>query len=366
MISPQRAAQPVVGIDVGKATCHVAIRFTHDPTDPPAHHFAAPRAAVAARILALLDSDNSRPVAPAIIAIERTGALELPIIAALEERHRVYIATNIDSKATRITLDIPRKTDLGDADLLSLMCLWKINPATAPSKKQLLVPWDAIKPTTGPRDHVRWHQALVRDQTRIKNRLTTETEPLHQRHLQAQLALIKEQVAEATDAILAAAGKEEALLATIPSISLRRACVITAAVGDVRRFPTPNHLVGYLAMKPPWRDQTGGKAVGTRHMPKGLALLHSELFMAALTVACIKRDCSLTRTHQRIKARSGGKVAILAVRRQIIRTAWGVLTSGEPYRDHPSPVPRQHRSPDSPRVHRPVTRTAVLPRTEPG
>ncbi len=328
MLSPYGA---VVGIDTGKTTCHVAIRFSHDTTLEPAHHFAAPRAAVAARILTLLDGHP-----PAMIAIERTGALELLVVAALEDRHRVYIATNTDSKATRITLDMPRKTDMGDADLLALMCLWKINSATAPSKKRLLVPWETIKPTTGPRDHVRWHQALIREQTRVKNRLGAEPDPLHHRHLAAQLALLQEQVAEALAAIVTSAGEEERLLATIPGISIRRACVMTAAIGTVRRFPTPDHLVGYLAMKPPWRDETGGRETGKLHLPKGLAMLHSELFMAALAIACVKRDCSLTRTFHRVKQRSGGKTAILAVRRQIIRTAWGILMTGQPYRDGPA------------------------------
>jgi len=69
------------------------------------------------------------------------------------------------------------------------------------------------------------------------------------------------------------------------------------------------------------------------HIPKGLTLLHSELFMASLVISNVKRDCSLTRTFHRVKARSGGKAALAAVRRQIIRTAWGVLMTGEPYRD---------------------------------
>lgn len=250
-----------------------------------------------------------------------------------QSAHRLYIANHMDSKAERRVHDVQRKTDANDADLLSLLCISHAHPTKAATRKRALWPWETIKPTTGPRDEVHWYQALIAERTKTKNRLSAEPDPLHGADLEQQLALLQRQIEATRARMTATAGEEERLLATIPGISLRRACVMTAAIDTVRRFPTPDKLVGYLAMKPPWRDQTGGRETGKVHIPKGLTLLHSELFMAALAIACVKRDCSLTRTWHRIKERSGGRAALLAVRRQIIRTAWGVLMTGQPYRD---------------------------------
>lgn len=43
-------------------------------------------------------------------------------------------------------------------------------------------------------------------------------------------------------------------LMTIPGISLTTASAFMAAIGDIRRFPTPRHLVGYLGLDPKVRQ----------------------------------------------------------------------------------------------------------------
>ena len=66
---------PIVGIDIGKRACHVCIK--HHPTSEPIQ-FTVPHGETATRILELLPGDP-----PAIIAMERTGNLSNPILAAL-------------------------------------------------------------------------------------------------------------------------------------------------------------------------------------------------------------------------------------------------------------------------------------------
>jgi transposase len=316
-----------VGIDVGKATCHITIRRAQDLQLEP-ERFAAARAEVATRVLAALTGDT-----PATIAIESTGGLEREILAGLAGHgHQLMIARHTDSRALRRTLDVTRKTDPTDADLIARIVLWHLHPETAPASRKYLTPWEDVTPTIEARDEVRSYQSLIRDRTRLKTRLSSEQVPHHRATLEAQIAYLDSAVADAVRMMEQAAGEEERLLATIPGISLRRACILAAAIGDVTRFPNPDRLCGYLGLKPPIRDLSG-TIIGKKRYRKGVELLDGELFMTALATSRIKRSNSLTRTYHRIKERKGGRHALAAVKRQIIRTAWGVLTSRQPYRD---------------------------------
>ena len=56
-------------------------------------------------------------------------------------------------------------------------------------------------------------------------------------------------------------------LMTIPGISLLTAATLMAAIGDVRRFQTPRHLVGYLGLDPRVR-QSGESPARHGHISK--------------------------------------------------------------------------------------------------
>ena len=49
-------------------------------------------------------------------------------------------------------------------------------------------------------------------------------------------------------AVHALASEEIRRLMTIPGISVTTAAAFMAAIGDIRRFPSPRHLVGYLGL----------------------------------------------------------------------------------------------------------------------
>jgi transposase len=135
--------------------------------------------------------------------------------------------------------------------------------------------------------------------------------------------------------MIAGASPAARLLTTIPLVSERRACLLDAAIGDVGRFPTADHLVKYCGVAPGHRPQSG-QTEGKPGPARSLTLLATELQMLALAAANPKtgRNAGVLRaTYERVKARTGdGRKAMWAVKRQAIRLAWGVLSSGQPHR----------------------------------
>ena len=73
-------------------------------------------------------------------------------------------------------------------------------------------------------------------------------------------------------------------LMTVPGISRLTAATLMAAIGDVRRFPSPRHLVGYLGLDPRVR-QSGESAARHGHISKqGDAAARHVLVEAAHSV----------------------------------------------------------------------------------
>src|SRR5450759_1403004 len=56
-------------------------------------------------------------------------------------------------------------------------------------------------------------------------------------------------------------------LMTIPGVGLTTAVALVAVIGDVKRFPRPNQLVGYLGLDPKVR-QSGGRPAYTGHISR--------------------------------------------------------------------------------------------------
>jgi hypothetical protein len=174
---------------------------------------------------------------------------------------------------------------------------------------------------------------MVRSATALKNRLKAAQSERHRAILTEQLRLLESHVKAHVAAMTTDLPREAELLTTIPTINARRAVILLAAIGDMRNFPSRDHLVSYLGLKPPKRSQTGGKDFGKPKVTKGLDLLHSELHMIGLQVAARPTNADrLGQTYLRAKARQNGHVALWAVKRHLIRICYGVLTSGEPYR----------------------------------
>ena len=102
-----------------------------------------------------------------------------------------------------------------------------------------------------------------------------------------------------------------------------------AAVGDFRRFRTPEQLVSYLGLNPRVK-QSGGKAATHGRITKnGRAHARGMLVEAAFTAAKIPGP--LRAFYQRVRARRGTQIAIVATARKLACLCWTMIERGEDY-----------------------------------
>jgi transposase len=119
-------------------------------------------------------------------------------------------------------------------------------------------------------------------------------------------------------------------LMTIPGVGAVTALALVGVIGDVTRFPSPRHLVGYLGLDPRVR-QSGEKAARHGHISRaGQAHARGLLIEAAHTA--IRTPGPLRAFHARIAARRGKQIALCATARKLAVLAWHLLSKGEDYR----------------------------------
>lgn len=119
-------------------------------------------------------------------------------------------------------------------------------------------------------------------------------------------------------------------LCTMPGVSETVAAVIVAECGaDVTAFPTAGHLVAWAGLSPQ-QNETAGKRKSTR--TKRQRWLKTTLVQAA-HAAVKKRDSYLRSKYYRIRARRGGKKAIVAVAASMLNAAYHMMDRGVDYED---------------------------------
>jgi transposase len=118
-------------------------------------------------------------------------------------------------------------------------------------------------------------------------------------------------------------------LMTIPGIDVVTASTLAAVIGDVRRFPSSRHLVGYLGLHPSVRQSGNGPARHGRTSKEGSAAARHVLVEAAWSTA--KSPGPLRAFAERTAARRGRHIATVAVARKLAVLAWCLLTRGEDY-----------------------------------
>jgi hypothetical protein len=136
--------------------------------------------------------------------------------------------------------------------------------------------------------------------------------------------LLDKQIAQ-----IALASPEIRRLMTIPGVDVTTASTLAAVIGDIRRFPTPRHLVGYLGLHPTIRQSGNGPARHGRTSKEGSAAARHVLVEAAWSSA--KSPGPLRAFAQRTAARRGRHVATVAVARKLAVLAWHLLTGGQDY-----------------------------------
>jgi transposase len=155
--------------------------------------------------------------------------------------------------------------------------------------------------------------------------------------LQAELAHIDRAIAER-----AVESAEIRRLMTIPGVDVTTAAALMAAIGDIDRFATPRHLVGYLGLDPKLRQSGVSKPRQGRISKEGSAAARHALVEAAWSAA--KAPGPLRGFAERTAARRGRHIAAVAVARKLAVLAWHLLSRGEDYAyQRPSVVRRKLR-----------------------
>jgi transposase len=107
------------------------------------------------------------------------------------------------------------------------------------------------------------------------------------------------------------------------------AATFLAAVGDIRRFATARRLVGYLGLDPRVRQSGSAPAKGGRISKQGSPQARWAMVEAAWSVA--GQPGPLHAFYQRIRARRGHQIAVVACARKLAALFWCLLSRSEDY-----------------------------------
>jgi transposase len=116
---------------------------------------------------------------------------------------------------------------------------------------------------------------------------------------------------------------------TIPGVDLVVAATFMAQIGDIRRFPSARHLVGYLGLDPRVRQSGTAPPRHGQISKEGASQVRHVLCEAAKSAA--RSAGPLHAFAQRIRARRGNNVATIAVARKLCVLCWHLLTREEDY-----------------------------------
>jgi transposase len=142
--------------------------------------------------------------------------------------------------------------------------------------------------------------------------------------LDQEIAEVEKQVAR--DALVSPQIKR---LMTVPGVNVIVAATFLAAVADISRFPTSRQLVGYLGLDPRVRQSGSAPATHGRISKQGSASARHALVEASWSV--VRQPGPLHAFYQRIRARRGHQVAVVAAARKLACLFWCMLTRGEDY-----------------------------------
>lgn len=121
------------------------------------------------------------------------------------------------------------------------------------------------------------------------------------------------------------------LLLTVPGIGWVLAYTIAAEIGDIQRFPSPVHLIGYTGLCPFVRQSGEHDYRGplTKHGPRFLrwALIEAAQVAARLPAY---RTRYQTMKH-RLGRQRGAKVATVDVARKLTEAIWYMLMRNQPF-----------------------------------
>ncbi len=118
-------------------------------------------------------------------------------------------------------------------------------------------------------------------------------------------------------------------LMTLPGIDITVAVGVAAAIGDIRRFASPQKLVSYLGLNPSVYQSGEVPAQHGRITKQGRSHARGMLVEAAWAAA--RSPSPLRAFFRRIAARRGQHVAAVACARKLATIIWQMLAKNEDY-----------------------------------
>lgn len=118
-------------------------------------------------------------------------------------------------------------------------------------------------------------------------------------------------------------------LLTITGVNLTVATGLMAAIGDIRRFKSPQKLVSYFGLNPRVRQSGLGAAHHGRISKIGRS--HARAMLVEAAWAAAKAPGPLHAFFVRVRARRGHQVAAVAVARKLTVLVWHMLTKETDY-----------------------------------
>jgi transposase len=118
-------------------------------------------------------------------------------------------------------------------------------------------------------------------------------------------------------------------LMTVPGVNVICAASFMAAVGEIRRFQNPRSLTGYLGLDPRVYQSGSAPATGGHISKQGSASTRWALVEAAWSV--VRQPGPQHAFYQRLRARRGHGIAVVASARKLACLFWFMLTRGEDY-----------------------------------
>jgi transposase len=127
----------------------------------------------------------------------------------------------------------------------------------------------------------------------------------------------------------ALASAETRRLMSVPGVNLVSAATFVATVGDVGRFETPRKLVSYVGLDPRVRQSGEAPARHGRISKQGSAPARHMLCEAAWIA--VRTPGPLRAFYQRLRARRGPQIALVATARKLCVLFWHLLTNEQDY-----------------------------------
>lgn len=311
--------RPYVGIDVAQAQFDVAVR-------PTGEQWSAPNQDEA---IALLVS-RLQGLSPALVVLEASGGLEVPVVAALAEAGLPVAVVN-----PRQVRDFARATGkLAKTDRLDAVVLAHFAQAVHPTPRPL------------PDAQVEALSALLSRRRQVVGMLTAEKNRFHrarppvrqdiQRHitwLEQSLTKLDEELGDSLRQSPLWREKEE-LLRSVPGVGRVLSLTLLAELPELGSLD--RRQVAALAGVAPF-NRDSGTLRGRRTVWGGRAPLRAALYMATLVAT---RHNPLIRTfYQRLcAAGKPKKVALTACMRKLLTVLNAMVKHHSPWRNSPSPT----------------------------